>query len=79
MSGYTVQKCICHDRTFEEIKDYSESNGYEELEELQADHYCSCSCGFCVPYIELMFKTGETEFRPGAHYHLTSERSKRRP
>lgn len=67
MSDYTVKKCICHDRTFEEIKDYAEDYGYTDVEDLQADHYCSCKCGFCVPYIEEMLETGQTSFKPGAY------------
>lgn len=68
MANYLVSKCICHDRTFEEIKEYAKDYNYDHVEDLQADHYCSCSCGLCIPYIELMFETGETEFKPGAYY-----------
>lgn len=67
MSRYSVKKCLCHDRTFEEIIDYAEEQGYSEVEELQDDDYCACSCGFCIPYIELMFESGDTEFEPGAY------------
>lgn len=67
MSKYTVKKCICHKRTFQEIKEYAHDNGYQEVAELQADKYCSCQCGFCVPYVEMMLDTGETTFEPGAY------------
>lgn len=68
MSRYTVNSCICHDRTFEEILAYAKAHSYSDVEELQADEFCGCSCGLCIPYIELMFETGETEFEPGAYY-----------
>lgn len=68
MSGFKVSKCICHKRDFSEIKKYVEEKDYSTVEELQSDKFCSCSCGLCIPYIELMLKTGETEFEPGAYY-----------
>lgn len=67
MSKYTVKKCICHKRSFEEIKEYANNNDYQEVEQLQADEFCSCKCGFCIPYVKLMFKTGDTSFEPGAY------------
>lgn len=73
MSKYKVSKCICHDRSFKEILDYARDNQYKEIDTLQEDDYCSCNCGMCVPYIELMFETGETEFEPGAYYRLSSQ------
>ncbi|MDR9416139.1 MAG: hypothetical protein RI564_07635 [Gracilimonas sp.] len=78
MSRFKVSKCICHERNFEEIKEYAGGHGYDSVEELQADNYCSCSCGLCIPYVELMLKTGETKFEPGAFYknieHSTSKK-----
>jgi len=68
MSSFKVFKCICHKREFKEILEYAEANGYETVEELQSDRYCSSSCGLCIPYIQLMLETGETEFEPGAYY-----------
>lgn len=73
MSRFSVSKCICHKRSFEEIKEYAEQQGFTSIKELQADDYCSCSCGLCIPYIELMFTTGETEFEPGAYYKRKAE------
>jgi NAD(P)H-nitrite reductase large subunit len=73
MSQFLVSKCICHKRDFTEVKEYAEANDYATVEELQADDFCSCSCGLCIPYIHLMFKTGETEFEPGAYYKRKAE------
>lgn len=72
MSEYKISKCICHDRSFAEILEYARDNRYSEIEELQDDAYCGCSCGMCVPYIKCMFETGKTEFRPGSYYKRSS-------
>lgn len=78
MGQFKVSKCICHKRDFAEIKAYAEEKGYQTVEELQTDKFCSCSCGLCIPYVELMLKTGDTEFEPGAYYknieHSTSNK-----
>jgi len=68
MPRYTVTKCICHDRSFEEIKIFARDQGIHSLEELQELRYCSCSCKMCAPYVELVLETGDTEFKPGAYY-----------
>lgn len=68
MSKYIVSKCICHARDFSDIKEYAEEMGLSSVKELQAKQFCSCGCGLCIPYLELMFETGETEFEPGAYY-----------
>ena len=72
MSRYLVNRCICHSRTFTEIKNHANENDFTRVKELQADNFCSCGCGLCIPYIERMFETGETEFEPGAYYKKTS-------
>lgn len=68
MSNFLVNRCICHERTFEEIKQYAEEKGYTELEDLQIDNYCSNGCRICAPYVEMVLETGETAFEPGAYY-----------
>lgn len=68
MTPPSVTKCICHNRTFKEIKQYADEHGYTTVEELRRDRYCSCGCQMCGPYIELVLKTGETGFEPGAPY-----------
>ncbi len=68
MSRFLVTRCICHDKSFEEIKAFSQENGIVGLKELQALNYCSNSCRMCAPYVEMVLETGETEFTPGAYY-----------
>lgn len=63
-----VTKCICHDRSFEEIKEYAHQNEIETVQELQKRNFCSCGCRMCAPYVELVLETGETSFEPRAPY-----------
>jgi len=63
-----VTKCICHDRSFEEIKEYARENGIDNLKTLQEQKICSCGCQMCAPYVELMLETGKTAFVPGEPY-----------
>ncbi len=66
MSRFTVTKCICHDRSFVELKTYAEEHGITDIKELQKRKLCSCGCRMCKPYVELMLQTGEVSFEPGA-------------
>lgn len=68
MSSYRVTRCICHNRSFEEIREYARKYELTSVEELQSENYCSCSCKMCVPYVEQVLKSGQTEFIPGAYY-----------
>lgn len=65
MSRSKVTKCVCHDRTFEEVKSYAAEQNLSSVDELQDHNYCSNSCGLCSPYIEVVLKTGQVEFTPG--------------
>lgn len=63
-----VSRCICHDRSFEQIKKFAAENGFNSVEELQKANYCSNSCRLCVPYVNYMLRTGETEIDSRAPY-----------
>jgi NAD(P)H-nitrite reductase large subunit len=76
MSRFSVTKCICHDRSFAELKAYADKHGLQQIEELQKRKLCSCGCQMCAPYVELMLQTGETAFEPGAPYKKKNNRSK---
>lgn len=65
MSRNKVTKCVCHNRTFEEVKNYAAEQNLISVEELRDHNYCSNSCGLCSPYIEVVLKTGQVEFTPG--------------
>lgn len=65
MSKNKVTKCICHNRTFEEVKAYAAEQSLTSVDELQTHDFCSNSCGLCSPYVEVVLETGQTEFTPG--------------
>ena len=60
-----VTKCICHDRSFDEIETYAREHNLSSVDELQQHDYCSNSCGLCAPYVDITLKEGQTEFTPG--------------
>lgn len=68
MARNKVTKCICHDRTFEEVKEYAEEQNFTTVEALQDDDFCSNSCGLCTPYVEMLLATGQVAFNPGEPY-----------
>jgi len=51
-----VNRCECINRTFAQLKEYG------GLEEAQAATDCGLECEGCLPYLKLMFASGETEF-----------------
>ena len=67
MTELLVTHCICHWKSFEEIKDFASEHGYTTVRELQAADFCSTNCRMCEPYVDLTLKTGETAFEPGAY------------
>ncbi len=62
-----VDRCICHEKPFTEIKQLAIEKGYTSVEEIQNAGLSSTSCKMCEPYIRAMLKTGETSFVPGFH------------
>ncbi len=68
MAGNNITRCICHSRTFDEVKAYAEEHGLTSVNELENHNFCSNSCGLCVPYVKVLLKTGQTEFSPGEPY-----------
>ncbi len=64
MSKKTVTRCVCHKRTFVEIKQIAFKKGINSVEELMKFQISCCGCGLCKPYIAKMFLTGETAFAP---------------
>lgn len=59
-----VNRCICHQISFSEIKEIASEKNLTTIEELQAEEICSTNCRLCVDYIRQMLKTGETSFEP---------------
>ncbi|MDZ4700252.1 MAG: (2Fe-2S)-binding protein [Rhodothermales bacterium] len=58
-----IDRCLCHGRTFGEIKKIAREAGDTTLETLQRRGVCGAGCGRCHPYVKRMLRTGETEFQ----------------
>lgn len=67
-----VNRCICHQIAFSEIKRIAEERGLNSVEELIEENISSTNCQLCKPYLEKMFETGETSFDPGIIYDKTN-------
>lgn len=65
MSPREITKCICHDHSFKEIKEYAKEDNLTTVEELREHDFCSNSCRMCTPYVENMLETGQTSFKYG--------------
>lgn len=59
-----VDRCICHQISFLEIKQIANERGIHSLQELQAEKICSTNCRLCEPYINKLLQTGEVSFQP---------------
>lgn len=51
-----VNRCECTSKTFVQLKEYG------SLEDAVRATRAGLECGGCVPYMKLMFATGETAF-----------------
>lgn len=58
-----VTGCVCHDISFEELKEMARELKYS-FDELSKKTNCCTSCGMCEPYVRLMLRTGQTRFDP---------------
>ena len=56
-----VDRCVCFEVSFGELKAYVEKTG-GGFDELTVHFGCGRGCGLCVPYIRKMLETGETAF-----------------
>ncbi len=65
MSDAKVTHCICFRRSFAELKQIAQATGAKTVEELQKHALFGRSCLMCVPYVEHMLRTGETEIPLG--------------
>lgn len=56
-----VDRCVCFDVPFTELKDYAQRHGCG-LNGLRDRFGCGRGCALCVPYIRTMLETGQTSF-----------------
>jgi len=59
-----VNRCICSDTSFTRMKEIIVEFKLGSTDELRKHVEFAENCRLCVPYIELVFKTGKTEFEP---------------
>lgn len=59
---YLINKCVCFDTTFKEMKSIMKKYDLKNLNELRKVKEVGTNCKLCVPYIEKMISTGQTEF-----------------
>jgi hypothetical protein len=69
MSNPKINRCVCFNRSFIELK--SMYGHCLNTEELKSKANCCNRCRLCTPYIELMLKTGKTEFEVNEHRKST--------
>jgi bacterioferritin-associated ferredoxin len=57
-----VDRCICFDKTFADMKKIIEKHGIKSIYELRKHIPFGENCGLCLPFVEQLIKTGETKF-----------------
>lgn len=57
-----INRCVCFNVKFADVKKIMYENGFTKLEEVQSVIDVSKNCKLCRPYLEKMLETGETEF-----------------
>lgn len=70
-----VTRCVCFERTFEELRRLCAERAWRSLEEVAAHTGCSTKCGLCGPYIARMLATGQTAFQPMSEMDGEGERA----
>ena len=55
-----VSRCVCFDRSFEELAAIAGETGGGLLE-MHKRTGCGARCGLCIPYLQIMLQTGETD------------------
>lgn len=56
-----VDRCVCFDVRFSELKQYASARPCQ-YEELRKRFNCGRGCGLCIPYIREMLRTDRTSF-----------------
>jgi len=57
-----IDRCVCFNRTFVELKEVAERNAAASIEMLQDHVEFGLQCSLCHPYVRRMLRTGETCF-----------------
>jgi bacterioferritin-associated ferredoxin len=54
-----VDRCVCRKIAFSELLQLAQEIG-SDFDALARQTQCGSACGMCVPYIQLMLRTGRT-------------------
>ncbi len=54
-----VDRCVCRKIAFSELLELAQEVG-PDFDALARETQCGSACGMCVPYIQLMLRTGRT-------------------
>ena len=57
-----IDRCVCRDRTFADLKNAALRTGARTISELQSVPVFGDNCELCHPYVRAMLRTGETVF-----------------
>lgn len=57
-----IDRCVCFDVPFTELKEIADRTGARTVEELQVHRTFGMQCRLCHPYVRRMLRTGETVF-----------------
>ena len=57
-----IDRCICHDCTFAEIKTVADRSGLTSPADLRGIIEFGYDCRLCAPYVDEMLETGNTVF-----------------
>lgn len=57
-----VDRCVCFNKTFSELKSIAQTESLSDLESLQRFVDFGKGCGLCKPYVKRMLETGRVVF-----------------
>jgi bacterioferritin-associated ferredoxin len=57
-----IDRCVCFQKTFSELKAVAEATGATTVEALQHHVRFGLNCRLCVPYVREMLASGLTSF-----------------
>ncbi|PKL76737.1 MAG: (2Fe-2S)-binding protein [Candidatus Melainabacteria bacterium HGW-Melainabacteria-1] len=57
-----IDRCLCFNRSFAELKQIAKAQQLSQLSELQQVVAFGHKCRLCHPYVRRMLQTGETVF-----------------
>lgn len=60
--GICIDRCICFDRSIDQLLQVARENRATSLEELSCHVDFGQKCGLCRPYVCQALKTGQTTF-----------------